>query len=222
MDWILDHPTVLGVWLLLVIMFVAWLEFDLRTANPAMPPLMRWVWRLTVLYSGPVGALIYFLAGRSQISRDSLWRKSWRSVAHCYAGCGAGEVTGVVIAAGLLSLGNSLVSVITFLLAYIAGFALTVGPLMEDGMSLRKAVRDAFLAETISITAMEISAISIGIWLGVNAGLSEPRFWMALYISLTAGLFAAYPVNVLLIHLGVKEGMHDPRHMDTRSHRENT
>lgn len=218
MDWILDHPTVLTAWLLLVFLCVAWVEFDLRTANPAMPRLMRWVWRLTVLYSGPIGALIYFTTGRSQISRDSLWRKSWRSVAHCYAGCGAGEVTGVFIAAGLLSLGNTLVSVITFLLAYVAGFALTVGPLVEDGMSLRKAVRDAFLAETISITVMEVVAIAVGIAIGVDAGLAAPRFWMALYISLSAGLFAAYPVNVLLIHFGVKEGMHDPRHMATHAH----
>ena len=32
-------------------------------------------------------------------------------------------------------------------------------------------------------------------------------------VSLTAGLIAAYPVEVLLVRFGVKEGMHDPREM---------
>jgi hypothetical protein len=30
-------------------------------------------------------------------------------------------------------------------------------------------------------------------------------------VSLTLGLLAAWPVNVALVALGVKEGMHDPR-----------
>ena len=32
-------------------------------------------------------------------------------------------------------------------------------------------------------------------------------------VSLSLGLLAAWPVNVLLIRFGVKEGMHDPREM---------
>ena len=34
---------------------------------------------------------------------------------------------------------------------------------------------------------------------------------ISLILSLTVGLAAAYPVNVLLVHFGVKEGMGDPR-----------
>lgn len=29
---------------------------------------------------------------KAALSHDSLWRRSFRSVAHCYSGCGAGEV----------------------------------------------------------------------------------------------------------------------------------
>lgn len=211
--WILDHPSVLALWLGVVGLSLAWLEIDLRARNAAIPRLMRWVWRATVLYSGALGLLVYAFSGRRQIARDTLWRRGWRSVAHCYAGCGAGEVVGVFVAAGLLGLGNLAISAVSFGLAYVAGFALTVGPLVEEGIPLRRAARDAFFAETISITVMEVTAITVGLLLGVSAGLAAPRFWMALYVSLTAGLLAAYPVNVLLIHLGVKEGMHDPRHM---------
>lgn len=49
------------------------------------------------------------------------------------------------------------------------------------------------------------------LWLAANATMAEPLFWTSLIVSLSAGLLAAYPVNVLLIHLGVKAGMRDPR-----------
>ena len=41
--------------------------------------------------------------------------------------------------------------------------------------------------------------------------MGDAIFWSSLIVSLTAGLVAAYPVNVLLIRFGVKEGMMDPR-----------
>jgi hypothetical protein len=40
--------------------------------------------------------------------------------------------------------------------------------------------------------------------------MNEPLFWSSLIISITAGLIAAYPVNVLLVYLGVKQGMGNP------------
>ncbi|MDX1442638.1 MAG: DUF4396 domain-containing protein [Gammaproteobacteria bacterium] len=188
-------------------------EYDIRVNNAQTPSLMRWVWRLTVLYSGLIGLAVYWFSGRRQISRDTVWRRGWRSVAHCYAGCGIGEIAGVIISVGLLSLGNWGVALWSFSLAYVMGFALTVGPLMQDGVPFKTAVRDSFLAETISITVMEVTAISLDIWLAGGTGLTSPQFWFALVVSLSAGLFAAWPINVLLIHFGIKEGMHDPRHM---------
>jgi hypothetical protein len=167
------------------------------------------VWIFTVAYSGPLGLWIYWVTGRKQIARDSVWRRGARSVAHCYSGCGLGEITGLLITVGLLSLGNWWVVGTTFTLAYVAGFALTVGPLMQEGIAPAVALRDAFA----SITVMEIVAISVDLLLAGTATLGEPLFWSSLIVSLTAGLAAAYPVNVLLIRWGVKEGMHDPREM---------
>lgn len=200
-------------WILLVVAALTVLGRDLRVHNRAIGGLMKWVWIFTVAYSGPLGLAIYYYSGRRQITRDSLWRRAFRSVAHCYSGCGAGEIAGVFIAAGLLSLGNWGVAVITFALAYVAGFALTVGPLMQEGVGLRQALWDAFYSETASITVMELVAIGVDLWLAGNATIGEPLFWSSLVVSLTAGLVAAYPVNVLLIALGVKEGMHSPREL---------
>ena len=200
------------------VLALLFIEIDIRRNNAQTPSLMRWVWRLTVLYSGLIGLAVYWFSGRKQISRDTVWRRGWRSVAHCYAGCGMGEIAGVFIAVGLLSLGNWGVAIWSFSLAYVMGFALTVGPLMQDGVPLGRAVRDSFLAESISITVMEVTAISLDIWLAGGMGVANPQFWFALAVSLSAGLFAAWPVNVLLIHFGIKEGMHDPRHMAAEAH----
>lgn len=208
---ILSGPGFLIGWALLMAPCLGAVLLDLSRNNTHLMPLMKLVWFFTVLYSGPLGLAVYWTSGRKQISRDTIWRRAWRSVSHCYSGCGMGEIAGVIIAAGLLALGTWWVAAITFALAYVAGYGLTVGPLMQEGVPLRTALWDAFLAETPSITVMEVVAIGADILLAGGAHMSEPIFWSGLIFSLSLGLFAAYPVNVLLIHYGVKEGMMDPR-----------
>lgn len=212
---VLANPAFLGTWIVLVAGSLALLVYDLRTKNSNMRSLMKWVWVFTVLYSGPLGLAIYYYSGRRQIASDSLWKRGCRSVAHCYSGCGAGEVTGVFIAAGILALDTLWVALITFALAYVAGFALTMGPLMQQGVSFSQALEDAFYSETASITVMEVVAIGTDLFLAQKATIDEPLFWASLVFSLTLGLVAAYPVNVLLIHHGVKEGMANPTNRDT-------
>lgn len=179
---------------------------------------MKVVWFLTVAYSGPIGLWLYYVSGRKQIKRDSIWRKGVRSVAHCYSGCGAGEITGVIIAAGLLTLHNTGIAIVTFLFAYVFGYALTFGPLLQAGETVKQALIDTVYSETLTIAVMEVTAISIDIWLSAKATIDQPLFWGALVFSLTIGLIAAYPVNVLLIRLGVKGGMGDPRDTSSSGH----
>lgn len=78
---------------------------------------MKSVWGFTLLYTGPLGLAVYWYSGRSQIRRDSLWRRGFRSVCHCYSDWGAGEVTGVIIALGPLSMENIAVTATTFAFA---------------------------------------------------------------------------------------------------------
>ncbi|WP_213163533.1 DUF4396 domain-containing protein [Kaustia mangrovi] len=210
----ITHPAVLALWVGAMLVSLAVLGLDIRKRNAHLMPLMKAVWGLTVIYSGPIGLAVYWTTGRKEIATDSIWRRAFRSVAHCYSGCGAGEIAGVVIAAGLLSLGNWAVAGTTFVLAYLAGYALTVGPMAQSGVPLREALWDAFVAETPSITVMEVTAIGIDLWLAAAATITEPLFWASLVFSLSCGLFAAYPVNLALLRFGVKEGMMDPRRTD--------
>jgi hypothetical protein len=191
---LLTNPYIVAGWLCLALLSLLILVRDLHRNNHHLPSLMKGVWFFTVLYSGPLGLAVYFYSGRAQIAHDSIWRRGFRSVCHCYSGCGAGEIVGVFIAAGLMGLGNWGIALITFLLAYVAGFAMTAGPL-----------------NTASITVMELTAIGVDLWLAANTTMGDLLFWSSLVFSLSVGLIAAYPVNVLLIRLGIKEGMHSPK-----------
>lgn len=208
---VLSDHRVLAAWAVLVAVSVGVLWWDLRRNNQAIPSLMRAVWSLVVVYSGPVGLALYWYAGRTQIARDSLWRRGVRSTAHCYSGCGAGEVTGVVLLVGVLAIGDPLVTTLgTFAFAYTFGYALTVGPLLQDGVAFTTALADALYTETPSITVMEVTAIGTDVLLAGGATIGEPLFWGALAFSLSVGFAAAFPVNVALLRVGVKEGMANP------------
>jgi hypothetical protein len=206
------------IWGLLVLASLAVVLYDLTHRNNQIMSLMKVVWTLTVLYSGPLGLLIYWYSGRKWITRDSLWRRTWRSDAHCYSGCGAGEIIGVSLAVGVLALSNWPAAILTFALAYTFGFGLTVGPLMQGGMGPWAAVKDAFWGETASITVMEIGAIGTDLWIAPKAHFGQPLFWGALIFSLSVGLLVAYPVNAALLRWGVKEGMMNPQHAGEHHH----
>lgn len=210
---ILSSPVFLVGWGVIAAASLGVLFYDMSTKNPEIKPFMKAVWGLTVLYSGFIGLGIYYYSGRKQISEDTIWRKGCRSVSHCYSGCGAGEITGLVIAVGILALSTWWVAAITFSLAFAFGYAMTVGPLMQEGVPLGEALKDAFYSETASIAVMEIVAISTDIWVAGDAKMGDTLFWGGLIFSLSLGLLAAYPVNVLLIKYGVKEGMMNPKKM---------
>lgn len=214
----LSSGWLLSAWLLLAILSLVVLVRDFRTSNTHIASIMKAVWFLTVAYSGPLGLWLYYVSGRKQISSDSIWRKGVRSVAHCYSGCGAGEITGVFIAAGLLAMDNIPVAITTFAFAYVFGYAMTFGPLVQAGVPIKRALIDTFYSDTATIAVMEITAISLDLWLAADATMAQPLFWGSLILSLSVGLVAAYPVNVLLIYFGVKHGMGDPRDTSSKGH----
>lgn len=215
---ILSNPYVMGAWAILVIGAVSVFWWDIRNRNQALPSMMKGVWTLVVLYSGPFGLLVYWYSGRTQIDHDSVWRRGFRSTAHCYSGCGAGEILGFVLLAGLLAIqSTTLVTLGTFALAYTFGYALTVGPLVQEGVGIHQAVIDALYSETPSITVMEITAIGTDLLIASEAHITDLLFWGALVFSLSIGFLAAFPVNAVLVNYGVKEGMDNPAEMGAQT-----
>ncbi|MBX0297966.1 DUF4396 domain-containing protein [Halomicroarcula sp. F27] len=211
---ILSSWWTLGIWFTINLISLGVLWWDFEKYNQNIPSLMKFVWSLVIAYSGLFGLGVYWLTGRTQLDSDSLWKQGFRSTSHCYSGCGVGEVIGITAATIILSVSTLWLVALTFTLAFVGGFALTVGPLMQEGVGFREAMWDAIWSETPSITIMEIVAIGTDLLLAGEAGWTTPLFWTALLFSLTIGFFAAYPVNVALIAAGVKEGMGNPAEMD--------
>jgi hypothetical protein len=67
---------------------------------------------------------------------ESLNCSAIRATAHCLTGCAIGEVLGMVIATAL-AWGNSASIAISVVLAFVFGYALTLGPILRAGVPLR-------------------------------------------------------------------------------------
>lgn len=122
---------------------------------------------------------------------------------HCLTGCAIGEVLGMVIGTALgwsdwPTIGLAIV------LAFIFGYSLTVGPVVRSGVALRRAIKIALTADTISITVMEITdnAVILAVPGAMDAGLADILFWASLAFSFVVAFFVTLPVNRWLIQRG--------------------
>ena len=134
----------------------------------------------------------------------SLNRIAATATTHCLTGCAIGEVLGLVIATQLgwdnfASIGLAVV------LAYIFGYAMTLRPLVRSGLALSSALGVAFVADTLSITVMEIvdNAVLLLIPGAMDAGVTSLLFWGSLAVALAIAWVAAFPVNRYLIARGL-------------------
>ena len=133
----------------------------------------------------------------------SLTRMAVQATLHCLTGCAIGEVLGMVIASAL-GWANLATVVVSTVLAFFFGYALTVRSVLRAGVDRRRAVSLAFASDTVSITVMEI--VDNGFILivpgAIAAGLSDALFWWSLAVSLAIAFVAALPVNRWLIARG--------------------
>lgn len=136
-------------------------------------------------------------------AHPSLSRLAFQATTHCLTGCAIGEVLGMVIATAL-DWGNLAAIVLSVILAFFFGYALTMRPLLASGLGLARASRLALSADTVSITVMEITdnAILLLIPAAMDAQLDEPLFWGSLVLSLAIAGVVAYPVNRWMIGRG--------------------
>ena len=133
----------------------------------------------------------------------SINRLAARATTHCLIGCGIGEVLGVVIGTAL-GWGNAATIVLAIVLAFIFGYSLTIWPLVASGMAIRAARGTALVADTISITVMEIvdNAMLLVIPGAMDATLDSALFWVSLAASLAIAWLVTFPVNRWLISRG--------------------
>jgi hypothetical protein len=131
------------------------------------------------------------------------WSTAASATLHCLTGCAIGEVLGMVIGTGL-GLHNVPTVVLSVVLAFVFGYALTMRGVLKSGMDLRQAVKIALAADTVSILVMEIvdNTVVVAIPGAMNAGLGNLLFWGALALSLAVAFVVTVPVNKWMIGRG--------------------
>ncbi|HVW39915.1 MAG TPA: DUF4396 domain-containing protein [Amycolatopsis sp.] len=131
------------------------------------------------------------------------WNTAARATLHCLTGCAIGEVLGMVIgtAAGLPNVTTVVISVV---LAFGFGYALTIRGVLRAGVDIRAALKIALAADTVSIAVMEIvdNLVVVTVPGAMDAGLARPLFWLSLAGSLVIAFLVTTPVNKWMISRG--------------------
>jgi len=141
---------------------------------------------------------------------------------HCLTGCAIGEILGLIIGTAI-GLSNVATIALAIGLAFLFGYALSTLPLLRAGLGFFGALGIVLAADTLSIATMELvdNAVMAAIPGAMEAGLSNPVFWLAMMLALTAAFIAAYPVNRYLLSRGKGHAlthhyMHDAQPADWR------
>lgn len=100
--------------------------------------------------------------------------------------------------------GNAATVVVSLVLAFAFGYALTMHGVLAAGVGWRRAARLALASDTVSIAVMEVVDNGfIGLVPGAMAAtLSQWLFWWTLALSLALAFVLAWPVNRWLMSRG--------------------
>lgn len=149
-------------------------------------------------------------------------RPQWQSVAlsalHCGAGCTLADVIGEWFTYYVpISMGGSLLVgnwVFDFVLALAIGVYFQFYAIREmEKISVSKGLSRAFKADFFSLTSWQVGMYG---WMAVVYFLlfnSYPiekdtwTFWFMMQVAMLFGFLCAYPMNAILIKMGVKKGM---------------
>jgi hypothetical protein len=160
------------------------------------------------------------MAMTTQTPAAALTRTAVSATLHCLTGCAIGEILGMVIstALGWHNVANIVVSIV---LAFAFGYALTIRPVLASGLGFRRAVGVALAADTVSIAVMELvdNAAIVLIPGALDAGLADFLFWASLLGSLVIAFVVTVPVNRWMIsrgkgHAAAHEFHHGATHQD--------
>jgi hypothetical protein len=131
------------------------------------------------------------------------WAMARQATLHCLTGCAIGEVLGMVIGISL-GLHNAGTVVISIVLAFVFGYALTMRGVLGAGVPLRQALAVALAADTVSISVMEVidNTVMVVVPGAMDAGLGTALFWLSLAGSLALAFVLTLPVNHWLMGKG--------------------
>jgi hypothetical protein len=205
------------IWYILTagsLMFVIW---DLLYTTPAMW-VMKLAWILIILYTGPVGLVLYLLACRQPLpgKHEQFIAPHWKQAIGSMMHCVAGDATGIILAATIVfhfGLPNGIDLIIEYSAAFVVGLLVFQALFMKSMLVGRYflAVRKTFFAETISMNMVMVGMIPTMIILMYRLPGSDnptnPIFWGVMSLATMAGMVTAYPINSWMVARGLKHGM---------------
>lgn len=132
------------------------------------------------------------------------WAMAAQAALHCLTGCAIGEVLGMVVGTAF-GLPNPVVIALSVVLAFAFGYALTMRGVLRSGVDLRRALRLALAADTVSIAVMEVvdNTVVASIPGAMDAQLDSALFWGSLALSLALAFVVTTPVNRWMIGRGL-------------------
>jgi hypothetical protein len=136
-------------------------------------------------------------------SDRSLDQLALTATLNCLVGCATGEIVGMAVGTAL-GWGNLATVVLAISLAFVFGYTLTSMPLRRSGMPVGAVVRTAVIADTVSITIMEVidNAFVLAVPGALNAGLGDALFWASLLGGFVLAFGPAFLVNRANIRRG--------------------
>jgi hypothetical protein len=131
------------------------------------------------------------------------WSMAASATLHCLTGCAIGEVLGMVIGTSV-GLHNAGTVVLSIVLAFVFGYALTMRGVLRGGLPFGRAVKVALAADTVSIAVMELidNAVIVAVPGAMDAGIGTALFWLSLAGSLALAFVLTTPLNRWMIGRG--------------------
>ncbi|MFC4002664.1 DUF4396 domain-containing protein [Prauserella oleivorans] len=131
------------------------------------------------------------------------WGVAVSATLHCLTGCAIGEILGMVIGTAL-GWHDVPTIVLAVALAFVFGYALSMRGVLRAGVGVRKALKVALAADTVSITVMELvdNGVMVAVPGAMEAGLGTLLFWGALAVAFLVAFLVTLPVNKWLIGRG--------------------
>lgn len=222
----------LTVWFALTVASTAYVAYDLLARTPAIG-VMKLGWVLVLLYTGPVGLIVYLASCRrpAGVSHQAFVVPRWKQAVGSTIHCLAGDATGIIAAAaitGALALPKGVDLVVEYAAGFAFGLLIFQALFMKAmrGGSYAAAVRGTVLPEWLSMNALMAGMLPVmAILTTQDPSAMEPtsgRFWGVMALATVVGGLLAYPVNWWLVASGLKHGMgstralgkggHDPAH----------
>ncbi len=205
---------IIDLWFVFVILSVVFTTYDIRNTPVSWVQKLGWI--LVVIYTGPFGLFYYLLTCRNPgknwhaLYTQANWKQAVNSEVHCVAG----DATGIIIAAIILSFTTipmGIELVIEYIASFISGwFIFQAGMMLSMYKSYRESLFKTFFPEMVSMNLVMVGMIpTMYILMHYIPNSGEPsssHFWFVMAMATLAGAVIAYPINFWLVKNKLKHG----------------